>query len=749
MLDDLDGEVPGGEVAGLTYFCRHLPRGLRLAIGTHRTVASLGLSVGEATVLDHNDMSLRAGAAANLLLGAVPGMDVDQVEAVLGLAEGWPAALAAAARHAASRHRADIPAWLRETGSEILLGTWWSGLEERHRQLLLQTSFLSGISAGVCDAILDSDDADALLTAMTQPLGYLTKAGDTWQRPALLMDFLRRRQEPVPVEHQSRAADWLLSAGLVADGLMHLEAAGRGREAGAILRSYEDTWFEQGDTQRALNAYGSTAPADLLSRLVYLLRIGWARTLAGDRSGAETALSEIVALHAAASKVGALGGATPEEAEPSLSDTNLEGEVRLFQAQLAGRAGNTEVMVNAARAARSAFAELMERPSHQLAPVLEAEGHLWCGDLDGARTALRRLAHLPITTDVLREAIAPALRGDLLTAEGRVYEALVVTERALAWLSAQGISPLESGHLAPLTAAAWARAESGSLGRAAEMLAAAVEAAEGRSQTGDQVRALTVLARVELGRGNLSEALSAVGRARKALRASAPRSGMSVPLDMMEVRIRLAGGDLVRAERLITDLPAGETRTLLASRVLLRRQSQGANRALVDLRPSHPRSEADRHTLLAAAALRGSSRLADAHLAAAADVAIREGMTLLLVGSGPELLDFAEGSARRHGNDALGALVDVARGGEQSNRVQPQGPPAELSRGEIELLSLLPGRETNGDIAEQLGVSLNTVKTRLQRLYRKLGVAGRNEAVKVARSRNLLPRQASRISRGE
>ena len=99
--------------------------------------------------------------------------------------------------------------------------------------------------------------------------------------------------------------------------------------------------------------------------------------------------------------------------------------------------------------------------------------------------------------------------------------------------------------------------------------------------------------------------------------------------------------------------------------------------------------------------------------------------------------------------DALGALVDVARGGEQSNRVQPQGPPAELSRGEIELLSLLPGRETNGDIAEQLGVSLNTVKTMLQRLYRKLGVAGRNEAVTVARSRNLLPRQASRISRGE
>lgn len=749
VLDDVDEAVFADETAGLAYFCRHLPQGLRLAITTHRPPASLGLGAGDATVLDHRDLALAPGMGANLLLGLAPQMDVDEVETILELAEGWPAALAAAAHHAARRPGGDTPSWLRTTGADLLFEPWWSRLVERQRRLLLGTAFLSEVRAGLCDAVLESDDATEVLGSLGQPMGHLSVEGEVWRRPRLLLEYLRRRQGPVPVEHHSRAADWLLGAGLVDTGLLHLEAAGRGREAGAVLRAYEDAWFEQGDTRRALSAYGPSAPADALRRLAYLLRVGWAKAFSGDRPGAEAALSEIVAVHALLSRGGRVPGAY-EDAEASLADTNLEGEVRLFQAYLASRAGNTAAMVSAARAARNAFADLVVRPSHQLAPILEAQGHLWSGDLESARAPLQRLARLPLTTDLLREAILPGLRADLLTAEGRVHEALVVTARAMAWLASQGISSLATGNLAPYLADAWAKAESGSLGRAAELLQAAIEVADSRFQTGDLVRALTVLARVELARGNLSEALNAVGQGRRALRASAPSSGMAVPLDMMEIRIRLAGGDLVRAERLVVKLPASESRTLLATRVAVRRQFQGANRTLSDFRPSHPRSEADRHLLLAAASLRRSSRLAEAHLAAAADVAVREGMTLLLVGSGPELLDFAEATGRRQGSDALSALVAVARGSEPATPAGPPGTGADLSRGEIELLSLLPGRDTNADIAAQLGVSLNTVKTRLQRLYRKLGVPGRNEAVKIARARNLLPRyQPTRVTRGQ
>jgi len=56
-----------------------------------------------------------------------------------------------------------------------------------------------------------------------------------------------------------------------------------------------------------------------------------------------------------------------------------------------------------------------------------------------------------------------------------------------------------------------------------------------------------------------------------------------------------------------------------------------------------------------------------------------------------------------------------------------------LSAGELALLTLLPERMTYGQLAEQLDVSVNTLKTRLQRLYRKLGVGKRDEAIAEAR----------------
>ena len=46
---------------------------------------------------------------------------------------------------------------------------------------------------------------------------------------------------------------------------------------------------------------------------------------------------------------------------------------------------------------------------------------------------------------------------------------------------------------------------------------------------------------------------------------------------------------------------------------------------------------------------------------------------------------------------------------------------------------LLPSRLTVPEIARELGISTNTLKTHLKGLYRKLGVTSRGEAVVVAR----------------
>ncbi|TCO47382.1 LuxR C-terminal-related transcriptional regulator [Actinocrispum wychmicini] len=61
-----------------------------------------------------------------------------------------------------------------------------------------------------------------------------------------------------------------------------------------------------------------------------------------------------------------------------------------------------------------------------------------------------------------------------------------------------------------------------------------------------------------------------------------------------------------------------------------------------------------------------------------------------------------------------------------------------LTEREQELLTELPSMRTAGEIAETMFVSVNTVKTHLRGIYRKLGVSQRRDAISVARERGLL-----------
>ena len=67
------------------------------------------------------------------------------------------------------------------------------------------------------------------------------------------------------------------------------------------------------------------------------------------------------------------------------------------------------------------------------------------------------------------------------------------------------------------------------------------------------------------------------------------------------------------------------------------------------------------------------------------------------------------------------------------------GPAGELTERELEVLRLLATTLSQREIAQELYVSVNTVRTHVQGVYRKLGVASREEAVAVARDHGLLP----------
>jgi LuxR family maltose regulon positive regulatory protein len=77
-------------------------------------------------------------------------------------------------------------------------------------------------------------------------------------------------------------------------------------------------------------------------------------------------------------------------------------------------------------------------------------------------------------------------------------------------------------------------------------------------------------------------------------------------------------------------------------------------------------------------------------------------------------------------------------------RLRAAFPPADreklecLTTRELQLLVELPSLRTADEIAASMFVSVNTVKTHLRGIYRKLGVNSRREAIVLARRRGLL-----------
>jgi LuxR family maltose regulon positive regulatory protein len=76
--------------------------------------------------------------------------------------------------------------------------------------------------------------------------------------------------------------------------------------------------------------------------------------------------------------------------------------------------------------------------------------------------------------------------------------------------------------------------------------------------------------------------------------------------------------------------------------------------------------------------------------------------------------------------------------GADGSRVLPAELLEPLSGRESEVLRFLPTMMSNADIASELFVSVNTVKTHVKSIYRKLDVTRRQDAVRRARQLHLL-----------
>lgn len=332
-------------------------------------------------------------------------------------------------------------------------------------------------------------------------------------------------------------------------------------------------------------------------------------------------------------------------------------------------------------------------------------------------------------SEVVTEINGPGLLAWLELRSGRLRPALQRLSTVLDAVDRLGVRP-HHGAFDALVTAAWAHFGAGDLAAAAELADAAREDAERLGSDWNLVRAGLVTARIRSVSHGPQAAMSLLRDVRAGLRH--PASDLARHLDVMEARA------LVRLGRpgLAIDLATPLGNTVMARLVLASAAAAEGRRGDVETHldgwenwPVPDRLEA---MVLRAASLPGRSGAE--LLSAALDEASLSGWVSPFLGQGGRVDDLLLGLPSEHLPDRLAVALRV---GERHTNV-PSDVVEQLTARERTILQLLPTHLSYVEIGERLYVSVNTVKSNLKSIYRKLGVATRSEAVAAARSAGLL-----------
>jgi LuxR family maltose regulon positive regulatory protein len=264
----------------------------------------------------------------------------------------------------------------------------------------------------------------------------------------------------------------------------------------------------------------------------------------------------------------------------------------------------------------------------------------------------------------------------------------------------------------------------------------AIEVFEPHRRTSEHWIAMaTVEALVRLGDGSPAAAMERIeayagSRSREAHRASDRRQ-----LSATRALLRLAAGDIQGAKRVLQrDASDDDIRTWL-SRARIALAEDRANDCLRMLNRRRtaegtPRERADASALRTAALLRAGNRVLGAEEALSLTAILSEyDLQLPLALLSPEDLLAVKGAVASSGAGSPSTVASVMPATARAQALSP--------RERVVLEALMTGLPLPA-VARRLEVSPNTIKTQVRSLYRKLGVAGREEAIAAAMSMGLL-----------
>jgi LuxR family maltose regulon positive regulatory protein len=753
VIDDLH-ELRSQEALDLLeLFLGHLPPAVRVVIAT-RDDARIPLHrlrlAGMVTELRADDLAFSADEARDLLEASGVELSPAGVALLSERTEGWAAGLRLAALSLAGHP--DPERFVREfSGSErTVAGYLMAEVLQRQpadvRNLLLRTSVLDRVSGPLADHLTGASGSEAILQRLADANAFVTPldAGRSWFRyHPLFADLLRlelRRTAPGTIAALHRAAaEWHEQHGDVVEAIRHAQDAGEWWLAGRLLA---DTWADlmlegrPGAVRGLLARFRPGVPArDAQLALV----------AAGARI--PDAALEDAGTYLAIAEEGAED--VPSEARP-----RFDVEVAAVKLALARRRADLPAVLEAADALETA---LRARPASDqaLGSGLRANalmdlgiGEIWASRLPDAQRHLEEALVLMRRLD--RRYLEVACLGHLALAKvlsgERMATALELADEALA-LAGEG-GWIED----PVAATAHAVGASvlvsqGRLDEAESRIDRAERTVRPEGEPATELIVHHSRGQLRLAQGRYADALSAFRRADRVQARLAGAAPISIEPRLGAALAQARMGDTGAAQAVLAGIDAEqrnrvEVGAAAAAVAIAAEDFQAAADLLAPVlelaADGDPRwgtvaallADAVAHDRL------GEQRAAEASLERALDAAEPDGILLpFLFMQEHDLLERHPRHRSAHAK-LLADILDRLRGG------APAAAGAvlydDLSEAELRVMRYLPTNLKMSEIAAELFVSNNTVRTHVTHIYRKLGAHSRSEAVARARELGLL-----------
>jgi LuxR family maltose regulon positive regulatory protein len=751
---------------GMTFLLEHLPPRVHLVIATRADpalplaglrgrgelaeirAADLRFTPDEATAYLNEVMGLRLGAG-----------DVAALEA---RTEGWIAALQLAALSIQGRE--DVAGFIEGFAGDDRYIVDYLIEEVLHRQsaevrsFLLGTSILDRFTGPLCDAVTGQAGGKAMLEAIDRGNLFLVPLDDRreWYRyHQLFADVLKARlrdEEPdrVPELHR-RASAWYEQDGDRSEAIRHALAADD-MERAADLIELELPALSRARQEVTIRRWLDALPPELYRRRP-VLAVNWvasrlvsADLASGDLERVEARLLEAERWLDGRTDTSAATGMVVVDDE---AFRRLPAAVALYRTALARASGDVGATISNAQRLLD-LADPNDHLGRGGAAGFLGLAYWTIGELDAAHrswsaaaASLERGGHL---SDVLGCTIALA---DIRIAQGRLGEAMRHYEQGLRFAERSPDPPLRGVADMHVGMSELVR-EWNDLDAAAQHLHVSTDLGERAGLAQNPYRWCVAMARLREATGDLDEAVTLLDEAERVYTSDYFPNVRPIPA--MRARLRLRQGrlgdatDWARTKGLSVGdelTYVGEFDHITLARVLLERSDSVGGDSPRDARALLARlldaaEEGGRWRsvieilVLQAVAHRiaGDADGALASMTRALALAEPEGYVRLFVDELPSIAPLLEAAAKQGTTRRYARLLVYASGRTRATAGVGRALVEPLSEREVEVLRLL-GTDLDGPgIANELVVSLSTIRSHTKSIYAKLGVNSRRAAVR-------------------